>query len=707
MKLKQFKQAEDACKKGLEIQSGNTGGLMTLGKALQLQGKRDKALDCYKKVLKQNPDHANAYYRSGRVLYEKKEYEAARVSFENATRSMPNHAKAWHYLAHAMYDLDRIDESEKLYHKALDLKPDHVPAYLDLIFVLNELHKTSEAHALCLDALDLAPGNADVLAILGYTLRESGHPEEAASSYRKAIAIHPDNADFHYRLGQILRELGQTESAAECLGKAIKLNPRKDRYPLALGGLYQATGNYKKALEYFQHTLRIKPDSTAAHTRKGKVMYMQGRHQEAIESFRQALRYKPDSSDINIGLAAALMALSKHEEASEHCMVALRLQPDNTEAAALAAQIAVRKGNVEEAYNLLQPLLEQDTLSDNVIMSFANISTGVGRIHESIRLLEQVLDKNSERPAETLVKLHFSLGKLYDSEGTYDKAFHHFQQGNALKQASFDARQHMMETDAFIAQHTWKFMAGLPHASIRSERPIFIIGMPRSGTTLVEQILSSHPDVYGAGELTNIGEIAESLPAILETQKRFPQCLSLITTAHLDKLAMSYLDTLEKLSPDAKRVTDKMLGFMYLGLIDILFPAARVIHCVRDPMDTCLSGYFQDFSRSHPYAYDLHNLGAYYRGYQKVMHNWKNILHLPIMEVKYEDMVANQEAVSRKLIEFCGLEWDDRCLEFYKNERFVGTASYDQVRRPMYNTSSGRWKNYEQVLDPLKDALRE
>ena len=124
-------------------------------------------------------------------------------------------------------------------------------------------------------------------------------------------------------------------------------------------------------------------------------------------------------------------------------------------------------------------------------------------------------------------------------------------------------------------------------------------------------------------------------------------------------------------------------------------------------MDTCLSGYFQDFSRSHPYSYDLHNLGVYYRGYQKIMHNWKNILSLPIMEVKYEDMVANQEAVSRKLIEFCGLDWDDRCLEFYKNERFIGTASYDQVRRPMYSTSSGRWKNYEQFLGPLKDALQE
>jgi len=249
-------------------------------------------------------------------------------------------------------------------------------------------------------------------------------------------------------------------------------------------------------------------------------------------------------------------------------------------------------------------------------------------------------------------------------------------------------------------------MASLPRASIRSERPLFITGMPRSGTTLVEQILSSHPDVHGAGELADIGEMAESLPARLGTQLQFPQCLSHVTTAHLDQLATGYLDTLERLSPDARRVTDKMLGFIYLGLIELVLPGARIIHCVRDPMDTCLSGYFQDFSRSHPYSYDLHNLGVYYRSYQKIMHNWKNVLSLPIMEVQYEDMVTNQEVTSRKVIDFCGLEWDERCLDFHKNERFVGTASYNQVRRPMYKTSLGRWKKYEQFLEPLKKALQ-
>jgi hypothetical protein len=148
-----------------------------------------------------------------------------------------------------------------------------------------------------------------------------------------------------------------------------------------------------------------------------------------------------------------------------------------------------------------------------------------------------------------------------------------------------------------------------------------------------------------------------------------------------------------------------MLGFFYLGLIELMFPSARVIHCVRDPLDTCLSGYFQDFSRNHPYSYNLEHLGVYYKGYQKIMQLWKNVLSIPMLEVNYEDLVANQEAVSKKLIEFCGLEWDERCLRFHENTRYVATASFDQVRRPMYNSSAGRWKYYEEFIGPLRKAL--
>jgi len=247
----------------------------------------------------------------------------------------------------------------------------------------------------------------------------------------------------------------------------------------------------------------------------------------------------------------------------------------------------------------------------------------------------------------------------------------------------------------------------MPRASVRSDRPVFIVGMPRSGTSLIEQILASHPQVFGAGELTDIVRLPLSLHTMLGTERKYPQCLSLLTQDRIDTFAQHYLDKLASLSPDASRVIDKMPGnFMHLGFIELLFPDARIIHCMRDPLDTCLSCYFQDFSRSHPYSYDLENLGAFYNEYRKIMQHWRSVLSIPMYEIQYEELVADQEMKSRELVEFCGLEWDERCLNFHETKRYVGTASYDQVRQPMYKKSAGRWKNYENRIDVLKKSLK-
>jgi hypothetical protein len=188
----------------------------------------------------------------------------------------------------------------------------------------------------------------------------------------------------------------------------------------------------------------------------------------------------------------------------------------------------------------------------------------------------------------------------------------------------------------------------------------------------------------------------------------YPECISLLTQEHVDSLAQRYLDHLDQLSPDSRRVVDKLpVNFMHLGLIELLFPEAHVIHCMRDPVDTCLSAYFQDFSSNHPYAYNLSNLGAFYQGYKKIMAHWRRVSNLQLFELNYEDLVADHEQVSRALIEFCGLEWDDGCLRFYENKRFVRTASYDQVNRPVYKQSVARWKHYESHLAPLIEALKE
>ena len=230
--------------------------------------------------------------------------------------------------------------------------------------------------------------------------------------------------------------------------------------------------------------------------------------------------------------------------------------------------------------------------------------------------------------------------------------------------------------------------------------------MPRSGTSLVEQIISSHPQVFGAGELQGINDIVSNMQSIIGSEKNYPECVTQAEQKDLTKFAKFYADQLNNLDPDALRITDKLpTNFFHIGLIQMLFPNARIIHCMRNPLDTCLSCYFQDFGGDYPWIYDLDNLALVYNEYIRIMHYWQHKLGVPIFNVRYEELVENQEMISKELINHIGLEWDDRCLKFHENRRFIWTASYNQVRQPMYKKSVSRWKNYEQKLSQVISVL--
>ena len=321
--------------------------------------------------------------------------------------------------------------------------------------------------------------------------------------------------------------------------------------------------------------------------------------------------------------------------------------------------------------------------------------------------MKRVLTDSAEKLSNyEQVSLHFGLGRLLDAADRYEEAFAHYRQGNTLKHEVFSPADHARYVDDIIATYNSDFMAKAPRANNDSTRPLFIIGMPRSGTTLVEQILVSHPQVAGGGELTFMNDIVRELPSLLGVSAPYLQSLAALTAEVCDRASRYYLDRIATISSDARYVTDKMPGnFMYLGLIALLFPRARIIHCGRDPLDTCLSCYFQYFPAGHPYAYDLDHLGGYYRQYQRLMQHWRTVIRLPMLEVQYQDLVADQERVSREIIAFCDLPWDERCLRFHETGRVVHTLSYDQVRQPLNQRSVGRWRHYDRFLAPLKKHL--
>ncbi len=275
-----------------------------------------------------------------------------------------------------------------------------------------------------------------------------------------------------------------------------------------------------------------------------------------------------------------------------------------------------------------------------------------------------------------------------------------------MRPTPFDPEKTRHGISRKIAFFSRERLARLPRASNESELPVFIVGMPRSGTSLVEQILACHPAVFGAGELRDISRLADSLKAASAPDAEGPEDLAVLDEDSLDDAAAQHLDRLHALGGAAARVTDKMpYNFNNLGLISLLFPRARVIHCVRDPLDTCLSCYFQNFARGNFHSFDLRHVGLFYTQYQRLMRHWRAVLDIPVLDVHYEEHVAEPERVCREMLAFLDLEWDRACLRFHESKRVVKTASRDQVRRPIYTRSAGRWRHYDAYLGPLKEAL--
>jgi tetratricopeptide (TPR) repeat protein len=700
----------------------------------------DDALPLCLELHRQLPHDTDVINALAVVCARRGDFERAESYARMLVALQPDAAASHATLANALQGLGKANEAEACLRTALVLNPQQAPVWLQLGNMLAARGAEDEAGSCLEKAVALDPGNAQAQHNLGVWLQSAGRIKEAVEHYRRAVALQPDSTYLLHSLGCALYADHSREAAADCFGQVLRaepvhrqallnlanvnfdsgefaraaisyhqlleLEPGHVEAQLGLGLAYQHLGRPRDALAYFRRLTELEPNAAEHCQRLGHLCLELGRPDEALVAFRRAHSLAPKDPRPALYAGIALQQLGKLEDALDHYE---QLERDGlanpTDLVGLRAGVYEKLGRYNQAWETIKARLAQGGVSPRVAEVASRVCISVGECGRVVQLLNDLLSDERLATADRR-SLYFALGSLQDKLQNYDAAFEAYLAGNALKNLSYSEARDAAFVDAMTSVFTSDRYRAMQPTSGKGAMPVFIVGMPRSGSSLIEQILCSHPLVFGAGESLAMGKLVERLGDITGTGQAFPVAVLHLDAAALSGMADQYLAELTIGAQGAVRITDKMPhNFVYLGLIRLMFPEARIIHSVRDPVDTCLSCFFQDFSGFHNYAYDLSHLGSHYLQYRKIMRLWKEALEVPMFEVHYESLVDNPEEEVRRLLDYCGLAWDECCLQFHESGRNIRTASYDQVRKPLYKTSRGRWRNYRQHLGPLLEKL--
>lgn len=647
-----------------------------LGEAYRAYGELDRAAECCRTALRLRPDYPEASNNLGLVLLAQGEAAAAVGQFRTAVRLAPDRALNHNNLGNALRVAGDADAAAAAFRTAVELDPACAEAHSNLGQLLLERNDRRGALAHCQEAARLRPELAEVRNNLGNTLRALGRLAEAKDQYGEAVRLNPDLAVSYNNMGQALQEEGDLPVALLWYGQALNREPTAARTHANVASAFEEQGDFDRAVKHYQVALRLDPHFAEAHNGLGFVFHQQGRFTEALEAYREVIRLRPAFAPGHCNLGNLLEELGELKAAEAGYRAALRLDPDLPVA---HAQLAT----------LLRGKLPEDDLA----------------------ALRRAFDRPRLSRRQRLA-LHFGLAHALDGRGEYDTAAGHMRDGNALcrelwqKQGQgYDPQAHSAFVDRLIATFTPEFFARVQGWGLDTERPVFVVGLPRSGTTLTEQILASHPQVFGAGELPAVKADFDAIPGLLMTNLPPVEALPGLHREAVRELAAWHLARLEELNPTADRVVDKLPdNYLHLGLVVTLFPKARIIHCRRDLRDVAVSCWMTNF-RHIRWAADPDHIAARFADYRRITDHWRRVLPVPVLEVDYEETVADLEGVVRRLVGWCGLPWDAACLDFHRTARPVRTASVTQVRQPIYLRSVGRWKHYETSLKPLFAAL--
>jgi tetratricopeptide (TPR) repeat protein len=540
----------------------------------------------------------------------------------------------------------------------------------------------------------------------GIEAAKRGKPNEAFALICRAASLHPNRYEPHYFLGCMLANDRQHEKAILCFNRALQAKSPNIEVTKALVLSLRRTNQYAEAEAEARNWCKISPDDAGARATLAHIFVEQYRLDEALSEANAAAALAPDNVDAILLVAGILAQLGRAHEANSALMRARERAPERPDVHLHLGNILKIEGRFDEAHAVLRHALSLDPANATALFELAEI-TRFTQDHPLLAKIEKLVAVEPAVPK--LAPLHFALGKAYDDIGRTEQAFRHFAIANASEHAKkgYDEQATLATLARIQDIVSPAFLERLSGNGTESELPIFIVGMPRSGTTLVEQILASHPSVSAGGELHHF---RLSVDAVLAPQPQaFPDSLCALVPKDLTAIGERYLARLRPLAGGRWRVTDKLpANALLIGLIHAVLPNAKIIHCERDPVDTCLSCFMTSFGRRVPYSTDLSTLGRYHRAQTKLMEHWRSILPAgSFLDVHYEVVVEDLEGQARRLISHCGLNWDTHCMQFHKTQRPVNTASVLQVREPIYNSSIGRGRKYAAHLGPLLSALGE
>lgn len=672
----QFGRAMNLIKKAVSLSPDAGTYYCNLAEACRMAGDLAGATAAAQKAVALVPHSPDAHNHLGLALQMQGRFAEAAAAFRDAIELRADFALAHNNLGGVLRELDDREGALAAYRRAVELAPNLPLALSNLGQSLLEVGEKDEAERYCKEAVRLAPAFPEGLSNLGNVLRARDNLKDAKECYRLAMKLRPNVAMIHGNLGQALQQEGNLDESIKCYNQAATLDPKSSRFETYLASALAEKEDFKGAAEHYRKALALKPDFAEAHNGLGSVLHEQGDFKGAVAEFEEARRLKPDFADVYSNLAGAHAELGDMDRAIAYYRDAIKHDPDYTGAYAVLAT------------HLRDKMPEADVGAMNAFLAREHL--------------------NEWRRST----LHHGLAHYYDAKKDYPLAAEHAAKGNAYRKEvwtrqgkTYSRDDHTGFVSFLMKQFTPEFFEKTKGWGLENEAPVFIVGMPRSGTTLLEQILGSHPKMFGAGELPVTKEIFDQLPKWMNMQAAPSVCVPHMTPEIVQRAGKEHLARIRALDGTADRIVDKMPdNYMWLGFIAAVFPKAKIIYSKRDVHDIAVSCWITNFKQIR-WACDQDDIAGRIKNHLRVMDHWKKVLPIPVLDVEYEQTVEDLEGVARRMVEFCGLDWNPACLAFHESKRTVRTASLSQVRQPVYKKSVQRWKNYDEALKPLFNVL--